>query len=157
MEYCELMKDIRFENDMTQKDVAKILGIARSTYNEFELQYDIIPLKYLIAFCDYFDLSIDYILGFSKTRKYDDLKKGTDKKRVGFNIRKVRRENKMKQIELAPLLNIANTALSNYEKGRYLISTASLYTLCTIYGISADYILNRTENKYIDIKKKIRN
>lgn len=149
MEYGELMKDIRFENDVKQKDMAEILGLAKSTYNQYEQQYDIIPLKYLIGFCNYFDVSIDYMFGFSKNRQYDDIRKELDLRIVGQRLRKTRREFKYKQIDLASKINIANSSLSLYEKGKHLISTATLYSLCKIYNVSADYLLNRTDIKYL--------
>ena len=62
MEYGEIMKDIRFEYDIKQKEIANIMGIAKSTYNQYEQQYDIIPLKHLLTFSNYFNISIDYTI-----------------------------------------------------------------------------------------------
>lgn len=62
MEYGEIMKDIRFEYDIKQKEIANIMGIAKSTYNQYEQQYGIIPLKHLLTFSNYFNLSIDYTI-----------------------------------------------------------------------------------------------
>jgi len=152
MEYGELMKDIRFENDIKQNEMAKILGISRSAYNNYEQQYNIIPLKYLIVFANHFNISIDYLLGLSK-EKNNYNKININHKNIGINLRKVRRDNKLTQLELAQKLHIANSLLSSYEKGRYLISTASLYSICKLFNTKADYLLNRHENEYINNKK----
>ncbi len=156
MNYSELMKDIRFLNDKTQKDVANILGIARSTYNVFEQQYSIIPLKYLINFCDYFNVNVDYVLGLTETIKYPNLKKGYNIKNIGFRLRKIRRENNMTQKELAVKLHITNACLSSYEKGKNLVSTATIYTFAKYFNVSIDYLLNRSEIKQLS-KIKIHN
>ncbi len=155
MEYGELMKDIRFEFEVRQKDMAKILGISRSTYSDFEQQYNIIPLKHLIKFCNHFDINMDYILGLTKIRKYNDLKYEVITKNVGLNIRKLRRENKMQQQELANKLHITSASLSSYERGRRLVSTGTLYSVCKLFNVSADFILNRTTNKYLDNLKEL--
>ncbi len=155
MEYGELMKDIRFEFEIRQKDMAKILGISRSTYSDFEQQYNIIPLKHLIGFCNYFNLNMDYILRLSKVRKYDDLKSEVNAKNVGLNIRKLRREHKMQQQDLASKLHITSASLSSYERGRRLVSTGTLYSICKLFNVSSDFILNRTDNKYLNNSKEL--
>ena len=56
------LKDIREDNDISQEEMAKILGVNRSTYSLWELGINIIPLKNLCDFADYFNYSIDYVL-----------------------------------------------------------------------------------------------
>ncbi|MCM1053164.1 MAG: helix-turn-helix domain-containing protein [Ruminococcus sp.] len=153
MNYSELMKDIRFLNDKTQKDIANILGIARSTYNVFEQQYSIIPLKYLIIFCDYFNVNVDYVLGLTEIEKYPNLKKSSNAKNIGFRMRKVRRENNITQKDLAVKLHITNACLSSYEKGKNLVSTATIYTFAKYFNVSIDYLLCRNEIKKLSRNK----
>ena len=62
------LKDIREDNDISQEEMAKILGVNRSTYSLWELGINIIPLKKLCDFADYFNYSIDYVLGISNNR-----------------------------------------------------------------------------------------
>ena len=49
------------------------------------------------------------------------------------------------QIELANYLNTTQSVIADYERGRYLISTPFLYTICKKYNISADYLLGRID------------
>ena len=147
MEYGLIMKQIREQYNISQKDIARILGIARSSYKQFELQYDIIPLKRLNMFCNYFDLSIDYILGLNKNRKYDNSKKNLDLIISGQRLKSLRKEKKMTQVKLASILNIAPCMISEYEKGKYPISTCSLYMICKYFKVSADYITGKIDEK----------
>ena len=41
----ERLKDIREDNDLSQKDLAKILNVNRSTYSLWELGINIIPIN----------------------------------------------------------------------------------------------------------------
>lgn len=155
MFYGDLMRDIRFEYDVKQKDMAKILGLAKNTYSSYENQYVIIPLKYLIGFCNYFEISLDYILGFSK-EMYVNQKIDLNAKKIGIRLRKIRNKKHISQKDLASKLNITGGLLSSYETGRCLISTNALYTFCKIFGVSADYIvgIREDENLIEQVKSK---
>ena len=47
------LKDIREDNDISQEEMAKILGVNRSTYSLWELGINTIPLKNLCDFAKY--------------------------------------------------------------------------------------------------------
>ena len=151
MDYKELMQDMRFEYEITQKEMAKILGISRSTYNAYEQQYIVIPLKYVIAFCDYFHISIDYFFSFTKENNY--IYSEINLKKIGIKLRKIRQKKHLKQMEFADILKITNAALSSYERGHILINTTTLYSICKLYNISADFILNRSDKVKIENNK----
>ena len=59
MNYGIKLKDLRDLYELTQEDIAKILNVARSTYNQYEQQYDIIPIKHLNTLCNHFKISFD--------------------------------------------------------------------------------------------------
>ncbi|MCL2488501.1 MAG: helix-turn-helix domain-containing protein [Oscillospiraceae bacterium] len=65
MTYQERIRGLREDKDMTQKQVADLLGVAQTTYSQYELGKRPMPIDYLIACCKYYDVSADYILGFT--------------------------------------------------------------------------------------------
>lgn len=62
-------------------------------------------------------------------------------------IKELRTAAGMKQSELASLLHIGRTAISNYEVGIRTIDTEMINRLCEIFDCSADYLLCRSDRK----------
>jgi len=52
--------------DRSQEEVAKKIGISQRTYSHYENGKREPDHKTLIAICDFFDVSIDYLLGRKK-------------------------------------------------------------------------------------------
>lgn len=156
MNYGQNMRNIRDLYELTQQDVANILHIARSTYKQYEMQYDIIPIKHLNNFCNHFNVSFDYMFNFTIKKKYNDEIKEISTEISGKRIKSLRKEFKLTQDKLARKLNVANTIICEYERGHHLISTATLYALSKEFKISSDYLLGKTnEIKHLETKKAL--
>ena len=61
-------------------------------------------------------------------------------------IRDLRDARRMKQAELAKLLNCTNTSVSRYELEQHDLPTEVICKLCDIFGVTADYLLGRSSN-----------
>ena len=59
------IRDLREDNDLTQKDMAKILCCSQQVYSNYELGQRDIPTAVLIALAKHYKVSADYILGIS--------------------------------------------------------------------------------------------
>ncbi len=77
---------------------------------------------------------------------YRDMKKEIDRKKIGSRLKEFRKEHNLTQAKLAQVLNTVHQVINNYENGNRLIATPFLYTICSKYNISADYLLGRTDN-----------
>ena len=62
-------------------------------------------------------------------------------------IRDLREDRDLTQREMGMLLSCSQRVYSNYERGDIDIPTAVLIKLADFYGVSVDYLLNRTNNK----------
>lgn len=150
MNYSIKLKSIRTSELLSQEQIADYLNISRSTYKEYELQNSIIPSKYLWELSEILNVSIDYIFDFSIVKKYHCNNKQIDKTKSGLRLKEIRKENKLTQSKLASILNTTQSVIADYEKGRYLIATPFLYTICKKYNISADYLLGKSDSpKYL--------
>ena len=68
MNYAERMRNLRQDNDLSQKNVADMLGVAQTTYSQYELEKRPMPIDYLIALCKFYDVAADYMLGLSNRK-----------------------------------------------------------------------------------------
>ena len=147
MNYGELLKDIRKDKELKQIDIANVLNISRSTYKDYESEATIIPIKHLVSLADYFNVSLDYLFGFAKKENYAKMIIGVDNIKSGLRLKEFRKDNKLTQVELASFLHTTFSTIGWYEKGRNLIATPFLYTICKEYKISADYLLGKIDKK----------
>ena len=68
-ELKERLYSLRTDNDLYQSDVAKRLGISQQYYSEYEKGNRVLPLRHFITLCRFYNVSADYILGFTNTYK----------------------------------------------------------------------------------------
>jgi len=62
------IRDLREDNDYTQKDVAKFLNCSQQAYSKYELGQRDIPTEILIALAKFYNTTSDYILELSDER-----------------------------------------------------------------------------------------
>lgn len=55
------IRDLREDNDLTQKEISKILMCDQSLYSKYERGEREIPLNLLIKLADYYKTSLDYL------------------------------------------------------------------------------------------------
>lgn len=137
------LKDIREDKDINQEKMANILGVKRSTYSLWELGVNIIPLNYLVAYADYFDLSLDYVLNLTNNRKNKNLIKGLNLKTLGKNIKLVRVNNELSQENIAQMLGVSQACIAKYENGNVMISTINLFNFCKEFNIPLNKICGK--------------
>lgn len=141
----ERIKNLREEKDLAQKDLANILGIDRSTYSSYEIGRDTIPLKHLNTLCNYFDISIDYAMGLTKTTKYKNSSDEINMDKVSERLKNIRKENNLTQAHISEILNTSRSTWTGYEGKKFLISTLLLYEVSRRYNYSMDYILGKID------------
>ena len=57
------IKDMREDNDLTQKQVSEILLCDQSFYSKYERKERKIPLVLITKLADFYGVSIDYLVG----------------------------------------------------------------------------------------------
>lgn len=141
---AERLKDIRIENDLTQAQMANILNTTQTSYNRWENNAELISLKKLTKVCNYFNTSMDYLVGITRNN-IGNGKHDLNYKVVGNNIKIFRKENDLSQKDLATLLNTSQSTISAYEAGKTIILTAFALEIVKKYNISLDWLCGRKE------------
>lgn len=63
------------------------------------------------------------------------------------NLRTIREDNDLRQSDIAKILNISQNTYSQYETGVISLTAEVLIKLAEYYGVSVDYLLDRTDEK----------
>ena len=146
---------LREEKDLTQETLASILKLgSRTSISDWETGRETIPLRQLNKYANYFNVSIDYIVGLTKKRDIKIENKELDLKVIAERLKEIRKANEeygiltgeaynLTQEKLADELNTTHSTLSAYENAKVLIKTSFLYQIAKHYKYSIDWILGK--------------
>ena len=63
------LRDIREDLDITQMEIANYLHIKQNTYSQYENGLRQIPIDLLIELSEFYNTSVDYLLGLTDEKK----------------------------------------------------------------------------------------
>ncbi len=59
----EILRELREDNDFSQKQIAEMLGISQQQYSQYEMGTVEFPLRHFRKLSEFYDISADYLLG----------------------------------------------------------------------------------------------
>lgn len=65
----EIIRSLREDRDLTQKQIAELLGTSANYYGDYENGKREITLSRIIKLADYYDVSMDYLTGRISDKK----------------------------------------------------------------------------------------
>lgn len=69
------LKELRKSNNLTQEELGKILGVGKTTISMYENGNSTPNDEIKMIIADYFNVTLDYLLGKSDIKNYDKVKK----------------------------------------------------------------------------------
>ena len=69
------IQDLRTDADMSQKQLSEILHISQRSYSHYETGSRNIPVEKLIRLANYYDISVDYLVGRTDKKEMNKLVK----------------------------------------------------------------------------------
>lgn len=63
MYYYQRIKDLREDNEKSQKKIAELLGISQQHYSLYEKGERELPMHHFITLAKYYDVTLDYLSG----------------------------------------------------------------------------------------------
>ena len=137
--------DLRDEYSLTQEKMAEILGVKKSTYGRWETDEILISLWHLNDLCNYFNVSMDYMIGISNVKCYKLVNNKLNNELIGKRLKEFRINNDLTQEELSKSLNTTQSVISDYENGKTRVLTAFAYEIVMKYNISLDWLCGRID------------
>ena len=144
----EKARNIRINNELSQAEFGKILGVSKSFISNIENGYNPLTIDQINKICNYADVSFDYMFDFCKEINKNIIKiEKINLKVLGNNLKEVRKELNYTQEKLAQKLNITRSLITHYERGNRTIRTADLKQMCELSGYSADWFIGKLKDK----------
>lgn len=67
--YNDMIRELREDHDLTQVQIAEVLGTSQQIYSRYELGIRELPIRHLITLCKFYNVSADYILCLKKSKE----------------------------------------------------------------------------------------
>ncbi len=63
------IRNLREDHDMSQTQIAKVLGMSQTGYSKYETGENDIPTSILIKLAHFYNTSVDYLLGQTNEKR----------------------------------------------------------------------------------------
>ena len=60
--FTEKLRGLREDNDLTQQQIADVLGTSQTMYARYERGANEMPIHHLVTLCKFYNISADYLL-----------------------------------------------------------------------------------------------
>ncbi|ATZ02159.1 helix-turn-helix domain-containing protein [Lactococcus lactis] len=136
--FAEQLKTLRKKNSLTQKELAEKVGVKQNSYANWENGNREPNIEMLVRIADYFDVSLDYLLG-------GKMKNITEE--FSLCLKKLRMKRKLSQKQIAEELKISQQQYSKWEGGIITPNAETLVRLADYFDVSVDYLLGRKRER----------
>ena len=143
-------KDLREDKDLEQKDIAAIIDVTREAYSKWELGIRDMPIKKCVELANFYETTIDYMVGLTNEKKYTKSNYQVDWNIIRNRLKELRKSKNLKQEEFSLQLGLKKRAYSNYENGTINPKTFKLTDIAKFYNISMDYLVGRKDTPKIE-------
>ncbi|MBQ3193955.1 MAG: helix-turn-helix transcriptional regulator [Oscillospiraceae bacterium] len=66
--FLEKLRGLREDNDLTQTQIAEVLGTSQTMYARYERGANEMPIRHLVTLCKFYNVSADYLLGTTPSK-----------------------------------------------------------------------------------------
>lgn len=130
------LKFLREQRGFSQKEFAAEMGLPYTTYNSYETGKRAPDFDMLSRFADYFQVSVDYLLGRSDDPEPEQKQKGPLLPTVAMNLRYYRLASHLSTSQAAKLADVPAGTWLSWEQGKALPSDEELARAAEVIGVS---------------------
>lgn len=144
-----ILASLRTEHQYTQQELADFLNVSLSTYKLYETGTLPVKLEELNTLSNIYQVSFDYLLGFSKFKNVEPFRKSIDYRYLRFCIRFLRKRARINQKSLAKEFEVSVYTISKYERDGQKVNLNYLALIAKKFQISTDYICGKSLKKEV--------
>ncbi|MGN1201324.1 MAG: helix-turn-helix domain-containing protein [Candidatus Caccovivens sp.] len=142
MRFAEVLNDLMIDKDITIKELAELTKINLSTLYKY-FKHDTIPdLERAIILSDFFNCSINFLLGLSDKK---EIKIEITGKSFVENYKYLLKEFKTNNYNVCKELNIDWNSIYKWNKGK-TPKMKILIEFAKYFGTSVEFLVGRTKN-----------
>lgn len=127
---------LRKEHHLTQSDFANLLNVSQAAIGNWELGKREPDLETLSRIADYFQVSVDYLLGRSDDPEPEQKQKGPLLPTLAMNLRYYRLASHLSTSQAAKLADVSPGTWLSWEQGKTLPSDEELARAAEVIGVS---------------------
>ena len=146
------IRDLREDHYLKQYEVAKCLGVKRTTYAMWELGDVNFPIEKVVKLAKFFHTNVEYLLELTPDKREVIYDKDVTQKFIGEQLKRYRLKLKKTQKDFADVLDIRQSSYSYYEDGKTRIPTNKLVILAKTYRLPINLICGGKKKENITIK-----
>lgn len=138
--FLELVSDL----DCKKSEIPKLLNIDYNVYIKIT-EFGIIPKPVvLIRIADYFNISVEYLLGRTNNSYFFKAETATT---FLERYQALKTEKNLTDYAIAQKLHITTSYTTNWKNKKYMPSIINLIELSETFKVSIDYLLGRTDDR----------
>lgn len=150
-------REIRDEYELKQSEIAEKMNISRGAYANIESEIANIKLKDFLVYCNEMNFTMDYVSSLDNLNRMLFIKKidFIDKKILSERLSILEKENHKQAKDIAKELGVHKSTYSHYKNpnSSNMIQTLMLKQLARDYDYSMDWLVGRSNQKYIKKQK----
>ncbi len=147
--FFKRVHDLRVDNDLKQKEIAKMLKVNINTYPHWESGMYEMPIEMMDKLSKFYNCSMDYLTDLSN--EHGIFSKEFNSEEMFIRLKRLRKENHLSQAEIGNKLGFSQMNYCRYETGKILIPFSKLYLIAKEFNVSLDYLMGKSENKNIKV------
>ena len=135
--------DLRESKDLKKIEVAKVLGMTRSSYGHIEAGRREISLLSLDKLANLYNTSTDYIMGITNNKKANPSAKAYNPRKLADRLITLRNQNNESQKQVAKATGISQSTYARYETNKITPRVNTLIRIAKHFNVSLDYIMGK--------------
>ncbi|MFR1739739.1 MAG: helix-turn-helix domain-containing protein [Clostridium sp.] len=139
--FGDRFKEQRQKKGLTQQELADIFHINRSSISRYEKNQQVPEVQLLQKICDFFEVSIDYLVNGDTNENNSSQIKNT---LFGKRLIQLRTEKNLTQQQVASKIHSSKANISRYESNSIEPNLKTLNELAELFDVSVDFLLGRT-------------